>query len=114
MVRPEHIEVTPVIAAGNGLTNTVVVIRQPVGNVYVITVVLGTPGPGFTPVTVVVGLGPVITVATVIRLLLHVPPMLPSLSCVVRPAHIVVLPVIVVGNGLTVTFTLRVQPVPNV
>jgi hypothetical protein len=33
VVNPEHITVTPVIGAGNGFTNTGVVIIQPVGKV---------------------------------------------------------------------------------
>lgn len=53
------------------------------------------------------------TVATVVTLLVHVPPDVVLLSCVVAPAHIVVLPVMVVGNGFTVTVIDRLHPVGN-
>ena len=92
------------------MTVTVVVMEQLVGKVYVITVV--PPGlPGLPLLTTPL---PEPTVATEDTLLLHVPFGNPSLRVVVKPAHIVVLPAIAVGNGLTVTVTERVQPVGSV
>ena len=52
--------------------------------------------PVTTPVTV-------FTVATVVLLLLHAPPVVPLLNVVVRPEQTEVIPDIAVGNGLTVT-----------
>jgi hypothetical protein len=107
VVCPEHMVVTPAIGAGNGFTVTVVVIEQVVGKVYVITVV----PPGFPAPPLLTTPLPDPTVATDDTLLLHVPPDRPLLNVVVNPAHIVVLPAIVVGNGLTVTDTDLLQPV---
>ena len=53
------------------------------------------------------------TVATVVVLLLHVPPPA-SLNVVVEPRHTDAVPVIDEGNGLTVTIVVAIQPVPNV
>ena len=47
-------------------------------------------------------------------LLLHVPPPVRSVNCVVSPAHTVIVPVIAVGNGFTVTTAVMIQPVPTV
>lgn len=47
-------------------------------------------------------------------LLLHTPPPVTSLSVVVSPEHIVVLPVIAKGAGFTVTTACCVQPAPAV
>jgi hypothetical protein len=52
-----------------------------------------------------------VTVATEELLLLHTPPGDPLLSVVDNPAHMVVLPDITVGRGLTVTVCTAVQPV---
>ena len=46
-------------------------------------------------------------------LLLHVPPPA-SLNVVVKPEQTVKLPNIAVGNGLTVTSAVMIQPVPKV
>ena len=56
--------------------------------------------PADTPPTV-----PPLTVATPVLVLLHMPPVAPSLNAVVEPAHTVAVPVMVpaTGNGLTVT-----------
>jgi len=43
------------------------------------------------------------TVPMAVLLLLHVPPVLASLSVVVEATHTFVLPVIATGNGLTVS-----------
>jgi hypothetical protein len=95
----------PPIADGDALTVIVVVLKHPVGKVYVIVEV-----PAAIEVTTPV---PEIT-ATLASLLLHVPPTLASNNVVVRPVHTVVVPVITAGVGLTVTTCVLVQPVPNV
>ena len=52
-------------------------------------------------------------VATLVLLLIHVPP--PVLdSVVVEPAHTVVVPVIADGNGFTVRTVVVIQPVDSV
>ena len=66
--------------------------------------------PADTPVTTPV---PGTTVATVVVLLLHVPPPT-SLKVVVDPTHTDTVPVIEDGNGLTVTTVVAKQPVLNV
>jgi hypothetical protein len=67
--------------------------------------------PAVTPVII-----PVVdpAVATVVLLLLHRPPPTPSVSVVVRPVHIDVIPVIGVGEELTVTVVVVEHPVGNV
>ena len=66
--------------------------------------------PPVTPVTIPV---PVPTVATVVVLLVHLPPGVPSASVVVCNAQMLVSPVI--GNGLTFTVitVLVIHPAPN-
>ena len=54
------------------------------------------------------------TVATVVALLAHVPPVVTSLKPVVKPTQTVAVPVIDEGNGLTVTTNVAIQPVPRV
>ena len=105
---PTQIVVAPTIGAGSGFTTNDVVVIHPVPNVYVITVV----PPGLAPPVTNPVLVPI--VATAVRLLLHVPPGVPSLKVVVSPAHIVVLPDIAAGKGLTVTVTVLKQPVGNI
>lgn len=61
--------------------------------------------PGDTPVTIPAD----VTVATDVLLLLHVPPVVASLSRVVRPTHIDVTPVIDAGGIFTVTNTVAVH-----
>ena len=53
-------------------------------------------------------------IVMLVVLLLHTPPATPSVNCVVSPPHIVVLPVIAVGNGFTVTVVVMIQVVGNV
>ena len=53
------------------------------------------------------------TVATPVALLLHVPPPA-SDKVVVNPEQTLRLPSIAVGNGLTVTTAVMIQPVPKV
>jgi hypothetical protein len=52
-------------------------------------------------------------VATVVLLLLHVPPVVTSINVVVVPGQILSVPVIVDGIGLTVTIVVARQPVPG-
>ena len=47
-----------------------------------------------------------------VGILLHVPPPVASDNVVVPPTHTLVVPVIVAGNGFTVTTALVAQPVP--
>ena len=63
-----------------------------------------------TPVTI-----PVVapTVAVAVLLLLHVPPVVGSLSVVVAPMHTTAVPVIAAGSGFTVTVAVFVHPVPS-
>ena len=67
--------------------------------------------PPATVNNVVVGDGPVVTVATARTLLVQVPPATELLKVVVPPTHIEVIPDIAPGTGLTVTSTVFVQPV---
>jgi hypothetical protein len=93
VVDPWQTEEVPAIAAGKGLTVTVLVIKQPVGIVYEITDV-----PPDIPVTTPEEL----IVATASVALLQVPPGVASLSVVVDPAQTVDVPVIAAGKGLIV------------
>ena len=106
VVRPAHTFIVPVIAAGNGLTVTAVVLIQPVASIYVIVAV-----PAVTPVTTPVD---ALIAAIVPLLLLHTPDGVASLSAVVRPAHTLVTPVIASGNGFTVTAVVAIHVVGNV
>jgi len=107
-VAATHTEEGPLIAPGDGLTVTTVVPMHPPVDVYVITVV-----PVSTPHT-----APVVdtTVATDVRLLIHVPPMKPTgnVSRIDAPMHTADGPPIT-GTALTVIVTLPVivfvQPV---
>jgi hypothetical protein len=91
-----HIDMLPVIGAGNGYTTTNLVVIQLAGVVYVIVAVPpAVPTPSTTPVA-----GS--TLAIVLSLLLHVPPGVISLNVVVDPTHTPVVPVIG-DNGFTVT-----------
>jgi hypothetical protein len=83
VVDPVQTVSVPVIAAGNGVTVTMVVTAL-VPIAYEIVVV-----PADTAVTV-----PLATVATLVALLLHTPPEVTLLSVVVPPEHNVVVPVI--------------------
>ena len=94
VVEPAQTTVTPVTAAGIGLTVIGVTTKQPVGIVYVI---FGKPDA--TPVTVPV-LEP--TVASVISLLLHKPPESDSLNVVVNVTQTAGVPVVAAGVGFTV------------
>ena len=89
---PAHTWSGPVMALGEEFTVTVTEREQPVPEVYIIGAV-----PGDTPVTT----PPPLTVAIPVAPLLHVPPIVASLSVVVSPTHIVKVPLIGSGNGFT-------------
>lgn len=91
----------PVIAVGAVITATDVVEKQAAPMVYVMVA-----EPVVTPVTMPAT--PVLAIA--VLLLLHVPPVVPSVSEVVDPAHISVMPEITVGGGLIVTSVVALQP----
>lgn len=66
--------------------------------------------PPITPVTTPV---PVPTVATVVVLLVHLPPGVPSLSVVLCKAQMLVMPVIGSGLAFTLIMVYVVQPAPS-
>ena len=101
IVDPTHTEVDPVIGPGNGFTISVAVTEHPT-RVYVMV-----SSPAFMAVTKPVP-G---TIVALVLLLLHVPPVVPSLSVVVEPTHIDELPVIATGVGFTVINCEIVHPV---
>lgn len=105
VVDPVQILVIPVIADGNGLTVTVLVAATPQPVLYVITVI---PAP--TPVTT----PKLLMVATLVLPVLHNPPGVVLLKAVVKPAHIIAVPVITDGTELTVTGAVVIQPVDKV
>jgi hypothetical protein len=63
--------------------------------------------PGFTPLTIPVA---GTTVATTVLLLLHVPPLEPSLKITVCPMQTAGPPVIGAGSGFTVNVLVTEQP----
>ena len=95
------------IVAGNGLTVTTAVVVQLVD----VAVKVMMEVPGVTPVTKP---DPVITVATAGVPLLQVPPPASPLSEVVKPWHTLNVPVMAVGNALTVITFVLLQPPLNV
>lgn len=109
IVEPTHKALAPVIGAGIGFTTTDLVAKQPVGMVYEISVV-----PAVVPETVPADAPDGTTVATEDTVLLHVPPAVPSLSIVLDPAHIGVVPTIGIGVRLTDTVRTDAQPVAKV
>ena len=102
IVCPTHTDEGPLIAEGSAFTVIIFEVAQPVGSVYTTVTV-----PVLMPVTMPVALS---TVAPML-VLLHVPPVLASVSVVVRPAHTVGVPPIVGGVGLMVTSVVIAQPV---
>jgi hypothetical protein len=105
-VLPAHIAIGPAIAAGVAPVVTVIELKQPVAEVYVILVV-----PALTPVTSPV---PASTVAFDVLLLVHVPPAGEELNAVAAPAHTCASPPIADGISFTVTSRLTAQPVAGV
>ncbi len=105
VVAPAHTVSVPVIAVAAGLTVTSIdVLQLPIEYVIVVVppvVALTKPLAGFT-------------VATELVLLLHTPPDTASVSWLVKPAHMVVLPLIATGDVFTVTTVVVVQPVGKV
>ena len=108
MVYSAQTDEGPVMGAGEGLTVSVVVMRQPVYcNVYVIvTVPADTPATASVSEPVAVPPAPVI-LAIVGSLLLQIPGTVSvvdvSPSVVVKPTHTLSAPVMAAGNGLMVT-----------
>jgi hypothetical protein len=76
-VEPSHTLLVPVIAGAAALTATVLMLRQPVPNAYVMFV-----EPTVPPVTIPV---PLPTDAIALLALLHVPPLTVLLSVIVVP-----------------------------
>jgi hypothetical protein len=92
----------PTIGSGDAFVFTVVVARQPVVSIYVITVdpelmAVSTPVDGSM-------------VPAVVLLLLHVPPAGVLASVVVSPVQTPPPPVMAPGSGLTVTTAVDLQP----
>ena len=98
---PLQMCVIPRIAPGCRFTVAMVVVLQPVGNVYVILVVPATSPERIPEVPIV---------ATLRLLLLHVPPEVALLSAVTAPAH--TLPVPEIGAGATFTVSIAVLKQP--
>ena len=94
VVDPTQTEAAPVIADGSALTVSDLDVTHPADVVYVIFTV-----PADAPVTSPVAL---LTVATEVLLLLHVPPVVASVNVVVEPTHTADAPLIAAGSGLTV------------
>ncbi len=90
VVAPTHTVGVPPIVGGIAFTVSVAILRQVVGSMYEIV----------EPI-----------VATVILLLLHVPPPVALLRVVVAPKQILIEPVINAGVAFTVIIALRTQPV---
>jgi len=105
IVEPAQNDEDAEILAGNAFTVTMLVTPQPVLSVNDITDV-----PADTPVT---NPAPVPTVATVVVPLDHVPPVVPSVSVVVEPAHKGDDADMATGVVLTVTMVVALQPVPS-
>ena len=87
---------------GIGLTVNGVIAIQPVGKVYVILTVPAVM-PDTTPEEEP-------TVATVVLLLVQLPPAEPSVNVVVWPIQTLAVPPIAAGNGFTVTGTKVLHP----
>lgn len=97
-------EIVP--ALGSGFTVMVVVVKQPVGKVYV-TVTVPADTPVNTPVVEAID-------AVDVDEELQVPPPAELVSVIVEPTQTDVGPPILPGNGLTVTIAVSVQPLVDV
>ena len=99
VVRPTHTSAIPSIGAGRPLIVTTMEALQPVPIAYVMATV-----PAEAPVTT-----PEVasTVATVISLLDHAPPLIALLRVVVSPTHVTGVPLIAPGVGFTVSVTVE-------
>ena len=101
-VDPEQIFVAPDINDGEGLMVTLILREHPLRPVYMIVSI-----PGDTPVTLP---EPAKTVAMLLVLLLHVPPVVASPNIVPDPSQAEGVPDIDSGNVLTVTTAVVVHP----
>jgi hypothetical protein len=110
MLDPTHTSVRPLIAVGTAVTVTVSTAIQPVvADVNVMTEV-----PAVTPLTTALLDGPGAIVATVVVVLVHVPP--PAIifvSVVEAPAHTVSVPVMGGGGALTFIVMVLLQLFPR-
>jgi hypothetical protein len=104
IVSPIHTCVGPDIGPGIDCTFTVAVVKQPVDSVYVI-VMIPAESPVRLPVTGLI-------VPNIVGDALQVPPGDPSNSIALPSTHTVnvPLPLIVNGDGLTVTYLVTKQP----
>jgi hypothetical protein len=103
---PTHTLPGPEIDDGNIFTVSIAVLIQPVGRVYVIVVLPA------IPVVTVPDDDPI--VATLVLLLVQVPPVIASVNVVVAPpAHKLSVPPITAGSGFTVNGVDTWQPVPG-
>ena len=103
---PTQIDDGPVMPAGSWFTVAGVVVVQPVPNEYV-TVTVPVVTPARKPVAEPI-------VATLMLLLVQVPPVAGSPNAVVLPTHTRVVPVIVPGNVFTVIVATVKHPVGSV
>ena len=99
---PTHTLSAPVIATGKALTVIVLTAKHPVVSTYVMVAV-----PLLIPLIIPV----VPPTETLVLLLVHVPPAMPSLRVVDDPLHTLGVPVMAVGLGLMVATVLVLQPV---
>jgi len=103
---PMHIAAFPVIGAT--VTTVIgIVLKQPVGSVYVMTAV-----PAVTGVT-----DPVVAFTTATPgdvVLLQLPPVVALLNATGTPTHVDEVPVIAGGSGTTVSVLVILQPIPMV
>jgi hypothetical protein len=106
VVAPSHTAKVPVISDGNGSTVITAVALHPDVVVYVTVAV-----PAATPVIIPVA-EPMVNIVAGAEL--HVPPEVVSDKVPVDPAHILIIPEIDAGSGLTVTVATLKQPVLNV
>ena len=106
VVAPTHTLAVPEIDDGAVTTVNMDVAAQPVDILYVI-IAVPNPAPVKLP-------EPDKIEATDTLLLLHVPPVVPSLKVVEEPRHTLVAPLIGTGVRFTVTFCVARHPVPNV
>jgi len=100
VVRPKQTLLVPKILAGNGFTVAIVVVIQPVGNVY-ITILVPARMPVIQPLVLP-------TLAIDGETELHVPPKVGSDKHTLKPLHTGALPVMLDGKGLTVRIVLDV------
>ena len=106
LVPPAQVLSVPEMASGADVMVSVLEARQPVGNVYTIVTV-----PGATPVTTPVDAS---TIAILVLVLVHTPPVVALENVVVRASHNVLTPVIAAGTAFTVMVFIVRQPVGNV